>query len=193
MQPSVPFAAAGPASDLLDTLAAMRVERQVGVRLFHTTRVDSRMTSTTFHYRIQVTLVDRPETGVRTGWLRCTTCGNLVGLCIQSAERTRARKRRDLVVLVLSLVAGAGLVAYVLSLPDEGVPDGLTTVLAILGVVLFIVLVVAGHLLLTEQGVGIARKRANGPHRTQPYGAEGTVHLLSKRENTPAPFIDDEF
>ena len=189
----MPFAAAGPVPDLLDMLAAMRVERQVGVRLFHTTRVDSRMTSTTFHYRVQLTLVDRPETGVRTGWLRCATCGNLVGLCIQSAERTRARKRRELVVLVLSLIAGAGLVDYVRSLPDEGVPDGLTAVLAILGVVLFFVLVVSGYLLLAEQGVGITKGRANGPHRTQPYGAEGAAHLLRKRENTPIPFIDDEF
>ena len=60
-------------------------------------------------------------------------------------------------------------------------------------VVLFIVLVASGYLLLTEQGVSIAKGRSNGPHRTQPYGAEGTVHLLSKRENTPEPFIDDEF
>jgi hypothetical protein len=171
----------------------MRVERQVGVRLFHTTRIDSRMASTTLYYRIQLTLLDRPETGVRTGWLCCATCGNFVGLRIQSAERTRERKRRELLVLVLFLIAGAGLVGYLRSLPDEGVPDALIAVLAILGVVLFVVLVASGYLLLTEQGVGIAKRRANGPHRTQPYSAEGTVHLLSKRENTPAPFIDDEF
>jgi hypothetical protein len=171
----------------------MRVERQVGVRLFHTTRVDSRMTSTTVHYRVQLTLLDRPETGIRTGWLRCATCGNLVGLGIQSAERTRARKRRELLVLVLCVIAGAGLVGYVGSLPDEGASGGLIAVLAILGVVLFFALVVSGYLLLAEQGVGITKGRANGPHRTQPYGAEGVAHLLRKRENTPAPFIDDEF
>jgi hypothetical protein len=114
-------------------------------------------------------------------------------LCVKSAERTRARKRRELLVLVLSLIAAAGLVGSVRSLPDEGGPGGLTAVLAILGVVLFFVPVISGYLLLTEQGVGIAKGRASGPHRTKPYGAEGTVHLLRKRENTPTPFIDDEF
>jgi hypothetical protein len=171
----------------------MGVERQVGVRLFHTTSVDNRTTSTTYNYRIQLTLLDRPETGVRTGWLRCETCGNLVGLRIDSAERTRARKRRELLVVVLSLIAGAWLVGAVRSLPSEGASDAQIWVLVLLFLVVLVALVGSGYLLLTEQGVWIAKGKANGPHRTQPYGLEGMVHLLRERENTLAPFVDDEF
>jgi hypothetical protein len=94
---------------------------------------------------------------------------------------------------VLSPIAGAGVGRLSALLTGRRCPNGLTAVLAILGVVLFFVLAVSGYLLLTQQRVGIAKGRANGPHRTQPYGAEGAVHLLRKRASNPAPSIDDEF
>ncbi|AZM50475.1 hypothetical protein DMB38_35985 [Streptomyces sp. WAC 06738] len=156
------------------------------------------MTSTTISYGIQQTLVDRPESGVRTGWLRCATCGNSVGLRILSAELTRVRKRRELLVLLLSLIPGAGFaVGFALSLPD---PGALTIALLISGLLLLSAAGQAAHMLVTEQGAGIAKGRGNGWwHRTQPYrffGAgtvKGLEDLHRDREDTPTPFIDDEF
>lgn len=171
------------------------------MHLRHTVHVDARLTSTTFSYRDQLNLLDRPESGVRTGWLRCEACGAYVGLRVQSVARTRARRRRELLALVLSVLAAAGLAFYVSTLPDEGVSGLLIGAVSVLGVVLFVAVAASGSLLLMEQGMGIAKGRANGPHRTTSYSgegnlAEGIVNRVRKPGNaasTPAEFIDEEF
>ncbi|MFB8142373.1 hypothetical protein [Streptomyces parvus] len=79
---------------------------RVGMRLIHMTHTEHRGSTTYHHYRIQTAWVDRPTEGVRTGSLRCATCGDMVGFRLCSQARAKARRR---LWLAIGLIATAAL------------------------------------------------------------------------------------
>lgn len=88
----------------------MRIEPRVGMRLtchirrdYHVTAVVH--TSWTDYYGVQTAWVDRPAEGIRSGQLRCVTCGQLVGFRIYSETGARARKRRWLAAALIAAVS----------------------------------------------------------------------------------------
>ncbi|WYB30623.1 hypothetical protein V6574_12940 [Streptomyces sp. SM1P] len=83
---------------------------RVGMRLIHMTHTEHRGSGTYHYYRIQTAWVDRPSAGVRTGSLRCATCGDMVGFRLRSRARAKARQR---VWLAIGLIATAALAVLI--------------------------------------------------------------------------------
>lgn len=88
-----------------------QVGPRVGMRLIHMTHTKHRG-SDTYHYcRLRTAWVDRPPEGVRTGSLRCATCGDMVGFRARSRARAKARR---LLWRALGLIATASLAVTIM-------------------------------------------------------------------------------
>lgn len=143
-----------------------RIGPRVGMRLIHMTHTEHRGSITYHHYRIQTAWVDRPPEGVRTGYLRCATCGDMVGFRLHSQARAKTRQR---LWLATALVAGAAL-AVLITLTAMMISRGTgtesrTLVPTALAVV---ALILAVFFLPGEDGVTLARLRNSGPHAFKP-------------------------
>ncbi|WP_282793128.1 hypothetical protein [Streptomyces sp. CC224B] len=139
---------------------------RVGMRLIHMTRTEHRGSTTYHYYRIQTAWVDRPPEGVRIGYLRCATCGDMVGFRLHSQARAKTRQR---LWLAIALIAAAALTVLItltamMIRSDAGtesqtiVPSGLAVLALILSVTM----------LPSEDGVTLARLRNSGPHTFKP-------------------------
>ncbi|MGW6467126.1 hypothetical protein [Streptomyces rubiginosohelvolus] len=139
---------------------------RVGMRLIHMTHTEHRGSDTYHYYRIQTAWVDRPHEGVRTGSLRCATCGDMVGFRLRSRARAKARRR---VWLALGIIAAASLAVLIVitarMISSGSGGESRTLVPAALAVVALIPPVI---LLPGEDGVSLIRLRGSGPHAFKP-------------------------
>lgn len=137
---------------------------RVGMRLIHIIRTERANSATYHHYRIQTAWVDRPPEANRIGYLRCATCGDMVGFRLHSEARAKARQRWLLAVALIAVAVIAVLIVLtVMMISGEGsasltvLPSGLAVFVPIISVAL----------LLGEDGVTLAR-RNSGPHHFKP-------------------------
>ncbi|MFE0417723.1 hypothetical protein [Streptomyces tendae] len=149
----------------------MRVGSRVGIRLIHITHTTGFTTIAT-HYRIQTAWADRPPEGIQIGYLRCATCGDMVGFRLHSEAGTTARKRRW---LVFALVAAVVCAAVSVLTIHYGFWAAEHTETAYLGMSLLMVgpglaSWVSIFILLAEDGVTPLRRR-NGQHHFKPLSA----------------------
>ncbi len=136
------------------------------MRLSHMTHTEHRGSVTYHYYRIQTAWADRPPEGVRTGYLRCATCGDMVGFRLHSRARAKTRQRLWLAATLISATALAALIALTATMISSGsgtesrtpVPTALAVVALILSVVF----------LPGEDGVTLARLQNSGPHAFTP-------------------------
>ncbi|CAM5477012.1 hypothetical protein [Streptomyces griseus] len=143
-----------------------KIGPRVGMRLIHMTHTEHRGSDTYHYYRIQTAWVDRPPEGIRTGHLRCATCGGLVGFRLRSRARARARQRLWLAVGLIAAAALAVLIMITATRISSGSGgESRTLVPAALAVVALILSVI---LLPSEDGVTLARLRGSGPHGFKP-------------------------
>ncbi|MEV0636959.1 hypothetical protein AB0I77_18765 [Streptomyces sp. NPDC050619] len=141
-----------------------QIGSRVGMRLIHITGTEYRGSTTYRYYQIQTAWVDRPPEGVQIGYLRCATCGDMVGFRLHSEAGAKARQRRW---LAIALIAGAVLtVSIALTVMmirgDESanqtlLPSAFSMVALLWSVIL----------LRQEDGVTPAR-RESGPHHFKP-------------------------
>ncbi|SBU98188.1 hypothetical protein YW5DRAFT_05787 [Streptomyces sp. Ncost-T6T-1] len=139
---------------------------RVGMRLIHMTHTEHRGSDTYHHYRIQTAWVDRPPEGVRTGSLRCATCGDMVGFRLRSRARAEARRGLWLAIGLIAAAALAVLIVITARMISSGSGgESRTLVPAALAVVALIPSVI---LLPGEDGVSLIRLRGSGPHAFKP-------------------------
>ncbi|MFC8623081.1 hypothetical protein [Streptomyces anulatus] len=143
-----------------------RIGPGVGMRLIHMTHTEHRGSATYHYYRIQTAWADRPPEGVRTGYPRCATCGDMVGFRLRSRARAKTRQR---LWLAAALVAAAALAVLItltaMMISSDAGTESLTLVPTALAVVALILSVV---FLPGEDGVTLARPRNSGPHAFKP-------------------------
>ncbi|MFJ6611240.1 hypothetical protein ACIQPT_13245 [Streptomyces sp. NPDC091289] len=139
---------------------------RVGMRLIHRTHTEHRGSTTYHYYQLQTAWVDRPPEGVRTGYLRCATCGDMVGFRLHSRARAKARQ---LLWLAIGLIATAALAVTIMvtvkMISSDSGTESRTLVPATLSV---IALILSVALFLSEDGVTLARFRGGGPHGFKP-------------------------
>ncbi|PVC93504.1 hypothetical protein [Streptomyces sp. CS014] len=139
---------------------------RVGMRLIHMTHTEHRGSNIYHYYRIQTAWVDRPPQGIRTGSLRCATCGDMVGFRLRSRARAKARQRLWLalgLIAITTLAVTITITARMISSGSGG--ESRTLVPAALAVLALIVSVL---LFPSEDGVTLARFRGSGPHGFKP-------------------------
>ncbi|MFJ4704879.1 hypothetical protein ACIP6I_08480 [Streptomyces anulatus] len=142
-----------------------RIGSRVGMRLVHMTHTEHRGSVTYHYYRIQTAWVDRPAEGVRTGSLRCATCGDMVGFRLQSRARAKTRQR---LWLAAALISASSLVALIV-LTARIISDGGTGTQTLVPTALSVVaLIVSAVVLPGVDGVTSARLRNSGPHAFTP-------------------------
>ncbi|WP_228182602.1 hypothetical protein [Streptomyces anulatus] len=142
-----------------------RIGSRVGMRLVHMTHTEHRGSATYHYYRIQTAWVDRPPEGVRTGSLRCATCGDMVGFRLHSRARARARRRLWLAAVLISASSLAALIVLTARIISDGGTGTQTLVPTALSVLALLVSVVV---LPGVDGVTSARPRNSGPHAFTP-------------------------
>lgn len=139
---------------------------RVGMRLIHMTHTEHRGSDTYHYYRIQTAWVERPHEGVRTGSLRCATCGDMVGFRLRSRARAKARQRVWLAIGLIATAALAVLIVITARMISSGSGgESRTLVPAALAVAALIAAVI---LFPSEDGVTLARFRGSGPHGFKP-------------------------
>ncbi|WP_257136783.1 hypothetical protein [Streptomyces sp. f150] len=136
------------------------------MRLIHMTHTEHRGSDTYHYYRIQTAWVDRPHEGVRTGYLRCATCGDMVGFRLRSRARAKARRGLWLAIGLIAAATLAVLIVITAKMISSGSGnESRTLVPAALAVVALIPAVI---LIPSEDGVSLARLRGSGPHAFKP-------------------------
>ncbi|GGK16173.1 hypothetical protein GCM10011583_55070 [Streptomyces camponoticapitis] len=136
---------------------------RVGMRLIHITHSEHTSSATYHHYRIQTAWVDRPPEGARLGYLRCASCGDMVGFRLQSESRAKARQRWLLATALIAPAVVAMLIVLTVTIGEEG--NRPLTVLSA-SLISFVMILSIGAL-LGEDGVTLAR-RNSGVHHFQP-------------------------
>jgi hypothetical protein len=139
------------------------------MRLIHVVDLSQTLTTTTHRYTMQTAWADRPAEDVRTGQLRCTTCGNLVGFRLYSVARARLRRRWEIATALIGVPAA---VLAVIALIQLDMADNLSLAASfgLLGVAGIggLAGAVAVLMAVNEDGVLLDRKRRNGFHDFKP-------------------------
>jgi hypothetical protein len=135
------------------------------MRLIHITHTEHRGSTTYRYYRIQTAWVDRPPEGVRIGYLRCATCGDMVGFRLHSQARAKTRRR---LWLAIALIAAAALTVLIMltgmMIRSDAGTESQTLLPSALAAV---VLIISVTVLPGEDGVTLARRKS-GPHSFRP-------------------------
>ncbi|RII15061.1 hypothetical protein DSC45_19390 [Streptomyces sp. YIM 130001] len=142
---------------------------RVGMRLIHVTHTERRGSTTYRYYRIQTAWVDRPPERARLGYLRCATCGDMVGFRLHSEAGARARRRWWLAAVLIAATVPA--VLSVLTATAVHGDEWISTTALPIGLALA-ALIVFVAVLHQEDGVTPVRRKS-GPHHFKPLNPRG--------------------
>lgn len=159
------------------------MESRVGMRLVHVMEV----TGNTKRYRVQTAWTDRPETGDRTGKLRCAECREYVPFRVLSLKNARARRRWEFTIAVL----GAAITAFCLWTlvrldTADDLPFGLSIALLVGGSLAGFLAALALLFGLSEDGVAAVGKRFNSHHDFKPPNGR-EARWAPKKTDGPSP------
>lgn len=137
---------------------------RVGIRLIHHTHTEYSGSTTHRYYQVQTAWADRPPERVRIGYLRCATCGDMVGFRLHSEAGAKARQRRWLAIALIAATALTALLVLT-AMMIRGDEEASVTILP--SSLALVALIASRAFLLQEDGVTPARRKS-GPHRFKP-------------------------